>query len=57
MYIICSRNFIKDCFQTISVDRVIDVEGCSHRPIDNHWWYDRRLRTYDPGLVGRNHVN
>ena len=26
-------------------------------PIDHHWWYDRRLRTYDPGSVGRTHVN
>ena len=21
-------------------------------PIDQHWWYDRRLSTYDPGSVG-----
>ena len=26
-------------------------------PIDHHRWYDRRLRTYDPGSVGRTHVN
>ena len=25
--------------------------------IDLHWWYDRRLRTYDPGSVGRTQVN
>ena len=22
-------------------------------PIDHHWWYDRRLSTYNPGSVGR----
>ena len=26
-------------------------------PIDHLWWYDRHLRTYDPGSVGRTHVN
>ena len=26
-------------------------------PIDYHWWYDRRLRTYHPGLVGHTQVN
>ena len=26
-------------------------------PIDQHRWYDRRLRTYGPGSVGRTHVN
>ena len=26
-------------------------------PIDHHWWYDRWLRTYDPGLVDCTHVN
>ena len=26
-------------------------------PIDHHWWYDQRPRTYDPGSVGRTHVN
>ena len=26
-------------------------------PIDHHWWYDRQLRTSDPGSVDRTHVN
>ena len=26
-------------------------------PIEHHWWYDRRLSTYNPGSVGRTHVN
>ena len=26
-------------------------------PIDHHWWYDRRLSTYDPASVGRTRVD
>ena len=26
-------------------------------PIDHHWWYDRRLTTYDPGSVGHTQVD
>ena len=39
---------------------ILFVEMCIHfdrkkmrvAPIDDHWWYDRRLSIYDPKLVG-----
>ena len=26
-------------------------------PIDHNWWYDRWLRTFDPGLIDCTHLN